>query len=118
MPNEAPQYRKSRMVVRVTDSERQRIEEAADRALLCPTDFIRGRALAEDVIHGPCKLPHIQPADLMEVFGYLSEKGCVLRSILDQIEAGDLPYKATVENALSRVVWACEEILKALGVVL
>jgi len=117
-PEQKPEYRTNRLVIRVTDSEKEALARLADRSLLCLTDFIRSRALANDVTISYDTRPVADAEMLGNAVGVMADTGYPLRLMLEQIEAGDKPLRAAIDHTLGRVIWASEELLRALGVVL
>ena len=106
--------RPTRLPFRVTEVERAKIEDRADRAGLTPGSYIRARALQRPVTL-TTRRPPIDKADLARLLGLLGLAGSNINQVARQLNSDGAVPLVDVREAIAQVQTAAVAIIESLG---
>jgi Bacterial mobilisation protein (MobC) len=107
--------REWRVTPRLTEAERAQLEQAADRAGLSVSAYVRAQSLAEPVTRAR-RSPPVNRVALAQLLGHINHIGSNVNQIARQLNSGRDPEEIMELAAAVRAVWHMREaVLIALG---
>jgi hypothetical protein len=99
---------------RVTETERQEIEAAAERAGLTVGSYVRARVLSAPKTRA-VKKPPIERALLSQLLGQLGRVGGNIHQIVKHLNFGEIVFHREISEAITEFREASAAIMEAMG---